>query len=150
MPSTVISARRGLDHFEPEATLNPTEQRLLRGHLEQIDFAAYAANRELISRTLGRTDLGKFKRLAIAAAQARVHWVAEAASMAESGAALSAAQVARLTTCGKPTKNSPRSTKPCAAWSSAATCPTSARNRARAQKDYWPATLARWARFQEA
>jgi hypothetical protein len=97
MPSTVISARRGLDHFEPEATLNPTEQRLLRGHLEQIDFAAYAANRELISRTLGRTDLGKFERLAVAAAQARVHWVAEAASMADCGAALSAAQVARLT-----------------------------------------------------
>ncbi|MEJ0059210.1 MAG: hypothetical protein WDM79_06425 [Terricaulis sp.] len=44
MSSIVTStSRRGGDHFEPEAQLDPHEQRRLRGHLEQIDYAAFAA-----------------------------------------------------------------------------------------------------------
>ena len=41
------SRRRSSDHFEPE-DMEPQEQRRLRGLLEQIDYAAYVANRELI------------------------------------------------------------------------------------------------------
>lgn len=97
MSSTVTrSVRQSSDHFEPEAALDPQEQRKLRGHLEQIDFAAYAANSEIAAQTIGRTDLAKFQRLAIAAAHARTSWVSTAMAMAEAGHTLSAAQVAQL------------------------------------------------------
>lgn len=95
--STIATTRwRSSEHFEPEAALEPAEQRKLRGHLEQIDYAAYAANREVVSGFLGRTDLGKFQRLAIAAAQARARWVAAAVAMSESPHALSPAQADEL------------------------------------------------------
>ena len=87
------SVRRVSDHFEPEPALDPQDQRRLRGHLEQIDYAAYAANREVVSQTLGRADLAKFQRLAVAAAHARANWVKAAAAMVETSTALSPAQV---------------------------------------------------------
>lgn len=80
MTSTV---RKVSDHFEPEAALNPQEQRALRGHLEQIDFAAYAANREVLVKTLSHADLDRFQRLAVAAAQARGRWVAAAIALSQ-------------------------------------------------------------------
>jgi hypothetical protein len=97
--STIVtnSARwRSSDHFEPEAALDPQEQRKLRGHLEQIDYAAYAANREVVSAVMGRTDLGKFQHLAVAAAHARAKWVAAAVAMTENAHALSPVQVGEL------------------------------------------------------
>lgn len=72
MTSTV---RKVSDHFEPEAALDPQQQRALRGHLEQIDFAAFAANREVVARTLGHADLEQFQRLAVSIAQARARWL---------------------------------------------------------------------------
>ena len=72
MTSTV---RKVSDHFEPEAALDPQQQRALRGHLEQIDFAAFAANREIVAKTLGHADLDQFQRLAVAAAHARARWL---------------------------------------------------------------------------
>ena len=80
MTSTV---RKVTDHFEPEAALTPQEQRALRGHLEQIDYAAFAANREVLARTLGHTDLAQIQRLAIAAAHARARWVAAALALSQ-------------------------------------------------------------------
>ena len=68
----------GHDHFEPEAFLDPVEQRKLRGHLEQIDYVAFAANRELLGQALGPVGTAVFQRLAVAAAQARAQWVSAA------------------------------------------------------------------------
>ena len=99
MPSIVINSTRsrGADHFEPEAALDPQEQRKLPGYLGQIDYAAFAANQEVVSKALGDVDLGKFQRLAIAAAHARAQWVAVALAMTETPGAPSAQQINDLT-----------------------------------------------------
>lgn len=76
--------------------LDPQEQRRLRGHLDQIDFAAFAANREIIAKTLGGADMGKFERLAVCAAHARAEWVAAALAISETTHAPSAEEVAQL------------------------------------------------------
>jgi hypothetical protein len=78
MSMVTQNVRKSRDHFEPEANLDPSAQRAMRGHLEQIDFAAYAANREIVARTLSHTDITTFERLALAAARARATWVATA------------------------------------------------------------------------
>jgi hypothetical protein len=80
MTSTVRKVR---EHFEPEAALEPHEQRALRGHLEQIDYAAFAANREVLAKALGNADLDRFQRLAVAAAHARARWVAAAIAISQ-------------------------------------------------------------------
>ncbi|MEP7209561.1 MAG: hypothetical protein ABI740_01880 [Alphaproteobacteria bacterium] len=97
--SSIVSSgtRQRPDHFEPEASLDPQEQRRLRGHLEQIDFAAFAANREVLSRAFGRTDLATFQRLAVSAAQARALWVWAAVALSSADHAPNPEQVARLT-----------------------------------------------------
>jgi hypothetical protein len=96
MASTMTSSyRRSRDHFEPQ-DISPEEQRRLRGQLEQIDYAAFISNREVIGRTLGQTDMAAFQRLAVAAANARGAWVAEAVRLTASGHAVSAEQAARL------------------------------------------------------
>jgi hypothetical protein len=98
MASIVTSStRQRQDHFEPEAVLDPQEQRKLRGHLEQIDFAAFAANREVLSKTFGSTDLATFQRLAVSAAQARAQWVGAAVAATKGDHAPNPEQVARLT-----------------------------------------------------
>jgi hypothetical protein len=80
MTSTV---RKVSEHFEPEAPLTPQEQRALRGQLEQIDYAAFAANREVLAKAVGHADLERFQRLAVAAAHARGRWVAFAIAVAQ-------------------------------------------------------------------
>ncbi len=88
--------RTATDHFEPEVAQDPQAQRRLRGQLEQIDYTAFASNREIIGRTLGHADAAKFQHLAVAAACARAQWVSEALSASEKSATLSHEQVARL------------------------------------------------------
>ena len=96
MSSTVTNSfRRPHDHFEPQDT-DPHTQRRLRGQLEQIDYTAFASNTAVIAQVLGKSDSGKFQRLAVAAALARSRWVAEAVAMTESGAAITPEQTARL------------------------------------------------------
>jgi hypothetical protein len=90
MTSTV---RKVSDHFEPEAAMSPQEQRALRAHLEQIDFAAFAANREILARTLSHADLDRFQRLAIAAAQARGRWIAASLTLSQKADAPTAQEV---------------------------------------------------------
>ena len=90
------SYRRQRDHFEPQDT-DPQEQRRLRGLLEQIDYAAFVSNREVIGHTLSRVDASTFQKLAVMTAQARARWTAEAVRQAESGAPATADQIARLT-----------------------------------------------------
>jgi hypothetical protein len=98
MSSTVTSSfRRGHDHFEPQDT-DPQTQRRLRGQLEQIDYTAFASNTAVIAQVIGKSDSGKFQRLAVAAAVARARWVAEAVSMTDGGAAITAEQTGRLAT----------------------------------------------------
>ncbi len=97
--STIVSSstgRRGQEHFQPEASLDPQEQRRLRGHLEQVDFTAYAANCEVVRKTLGHTEIGKFERLAAASAHARAQWVATALAISESSVAPTPAQIQQL------------------------------------------------------
>jgi hypothetical protein len=97
--STLSSYRRTInDHFEPEQNLDPQAQRKLRGQLEQIDYIAFASNREMIAQTLGAADAVKFQRLAVAAAHARTRWVAEALAATEASHALTPEQTNRLAT----------------------------------------------------
>lgn len=93
MTSTVRKVR---DHFEPEANLDPQQQRALRAHLEQIDYAAFAANQEVLAKVVGHADLKRFQRLAVAAAQARARWVAASLSLTEKPEAPSPQEIAQL------------------------------------------------------
>lgn len=94
MTSTVRKVR---DHFEPEVELDPQEQRALRAHLEQIDYAAFAANREILAKAVGTADLARFQRMAVATANARARWVATAIAMSQKPE-VSPQEVAQLTT----------------------------------------------------
>lgn len=91
-----VTRPRGHDHFEPEAALDPAEQRALRGHLEQIDYTVFAANKEVVARTLQAADPTKFQKLALAAAEARTKWIAAALQMSEHGHAPTQQQVEQL------------------------------------------------------
>ena len=88
--------RRHSDHFEPQDT-DPHEQRRLRGQLEQIDYAAYIANKELIGHTLTGLDAASLQKLAVLTAGARAKWASEALRLAHSGSPVTPDQVARLT-----------------------------------------------------
>lgn len=98
MSSIVTSSIRkvGLDHFEPDLSDDPQAQRKLRGHLDRIDYTAFAANREMVALTIGQADMDKFQRLALAAANARATWVAEAVRLSQSTHAPSPDQINRL------------------------------------------------------
>ncbi|MBP8072802.1 MAG: hypothetical protein KAY20_04490 [Brevundimonas sp.] len=89
------SYRRQRDHFEPQDT-DPHEQRRLRGLLEQIDYSAFVANREVIGQMLPKLDASMFQKLAVLTATARAKWVAESLRQSESGAPSTPDQIARL------------------------------------------------------
>ena len=89
------SYRRPRDHFEPQDT-DPHEQRRLRGLLEQIDYSAFIANREVIGQMLPKLDASMFQKLAVLTATARAKWVAESLRQSESGAPSTPDQIARL------------------------------------------------------
>jgi hypothetical protein len=84
------------EHFEPDTDSDPHAQRRLRGQLEQIDYTAYASNREVVGQTIAGVDAQKFQRLAVAAALARSRWVAAALAATESNQPPSAAQVTNM------------------------------------------------------
>ncbi|QDH72208.1 hypothetical protein [Brevundimonas sp. M20] len=90
------SYRRQRDHFEPQ-DIDPQEQRRLRGLLEQIDYSAFIANREVLGQMVPALDPATFQRLAVMTATARGKWVSEGLRQSESGAPATADQVARLT-----------------------------------------------------
>ena len=98
MPFTMTSTvRKVREHFEPEIELDPQEQRALRGHLEQIDYAAFAANREVLAKAIGYADQARFQRLAVAGANARARWVVAAIALSQKPEA-SPQDVAQLAT----------------------------------------------------
>jgi hypothetical protein len=92
------TVRKVSDHFEPEANLDPQQQRALRGHLEQIDYAAFAANQEVLAKVVGHADLDRFQRLAVAAAQARARWVAASIALTQKSETPSPEDVSHLAT----------------------------------------------------
>jgi hypothetical protein len=94
--SRTSSVRRSNEHFEPDDAGDPQAQRRLRGQLEQIDYTAYAANKEVIGHVVGPTDAQKFQRLGVAAAQARARWVAAALAATDAGQPPNAEQVEKL------------------------------------------------------
>ena len=97
MTRTHNGRRIGGDHFEPDDQVDPKAQRSLRGVLEQIDVAAYAANRQVLGGVLGATDTQTFQRLALAAAVARARWAATAVAATETNHPPSRAQVEDIT-----------------------------------------------------
>jgi len=84
------------DHFEPDDGADPKAQRQLRAHLEKIDYTAYAANKTVMAAALGRIDLPKFERLALATAKCRARWVAAGVAVGEAGQTPTAVQVQEL------------------------------------------------------
>lgn len=91
------SFRRTHDHFEPQVDDDPHAARRTRGHLEQIDYTAFASNKEVIGQLLGATDARHFQKLAVAAAQARAVWVGQALKVADGGGRVTPEDLARLT-----------------------------------------------------
>lgn len=89
--------RRQNDHFEPQDDVDLHVQRKIRGQLEQIDYTAFASNKEVIGQLVGGADALKFQKMAVAAAQARAVWVTHALKVADSGGRVSPEDLARLT-----------------------------------------------------
>lgn len=82
--SKLVGHRRPIgDHFEPDEAADPKAQRQLRGQLEQIDYAAYDANRKILGATLSDVSMQKFQQLGLATAQCRARWVAAALAATE-------------------------------------------------------------------
>jgi hypothetical protein len=97
MSTTRTNTRRIIgDHFEPDEAMDPKAQRQLRGHLEQIDYTAYTANRTVMGAALTGVDAKKFERLALATAQARARWVATGIATGDPGRPMAPAQLAEL------------------------------------------------------
>jgi hypothetical protein len=94
---TRTNTRRTIgDHFEPDDATDPKAQRQLRGHLEQIDYAAYTANRTVRGAALASVDAKKFERLALATAQARARWVATGIVAGDPGRPATPEQITEL------------------------------------------------------
>lgn len=97
MSSRHAGYRTSQDHFEPQDDSDPMAQRRLRGHLEQIDYTAFAANREIIGSVLNSSaNTQSFQKLAVAAAQARALWIKAALVASASGTPLDARQANQL------------------------------------------------------
>ena len=97
MSSMVSGFRRPVtDHFEPQNDLSLQDQKKLRGALEQIDYTAFASNKEMIAQVLGHSDSERFQHLAVAGARARAEWIAGALAVAETGRRPTALQIEHL------------------------------------------------------
>lgn len=83
----------GDDHFRPDDSEDPADQRRRRGWLEQIDYTAFVCSKEMAARAVGRTNAAQFQALALACAQARAAWVAEGL---KTGGAPDVAKLARM------------------------------------------------------
>jgi len=75
---TQSSRRTGYDHFEPQDFDDPQLQKRIRGYLEQIDYTAFAANREILGASISAVGPETLQHMAVAAAHARAAWVKQA------------------------------------------------------------------------
>lgn len=90
----LIGTRRSpSDHFEPDEDIDPKAQRHLRACLEQIDYAAYAANKKILSSAVGAVAADQVQKLASATALARTRWVVAALAISEAADTPSREQV---------------------------------------------------------
>ena len=83
MSRVTLSRRSVNDHFEPDDNVDPKTKRQVHGHLEQIDYTAYAANRRVLSGTLASLEAEKLQKLASATALARTRWVVAGLALAD-------------------------------------------------------------------
>lgn len=91
------SVRRvSLDHFEPDLSDDPNAQRRLRANLEQIDYTAFASNREIIHQMVGAVDTHRLQRLAVSVAAARGSWLRETLAMSDIGHQLAPHQAEKV------------------------------------------------------
>ena len=86
------------DHFHPDGSADPGEQRRRRGQLEQIDYTAYACNQTVVAKTLGKAGPADFQAMAMATARARAAWVAAGLKVAQAPNSPDAAALQRLST----------------------------------------------------
>lgn len=86
------------DHFHPDGSADPAEQRRRRGQLEQIDYTAFACNQAVVGKTLGKAGPGDFQALALTTARARAAWVAAGLKAAQTPDGPDMAAVQRLST----------------------------------------------------
>lgn len=93
---TSSTRKTGYDHFEPQDFDDPQLQKRIRGYLEQIDYTAFAANREILGQTVGAIDTARLQHLAVAAAHARAAWVKQALVVSEGGASADMQQIDKL------------------------------------------------------
>ncbi|HWE47142.1 MAG TPA: hypothetical protein VG407_14040 [Caulobacteraceae bacterium] len=93
--SSIRTRRVTADHFEPEIA-DPQDQRRLRGQLEQIDYTAFASNREVLARVVGQVDAATFQRVAVTAALARAAWVKEALALSSGETPVTRERIAKL------------------------------------------------------
>ncbi len=80
------TVRRTGDYFEPEMSDDPHVQKRVRAQLELVDYTAFVANREAISRDVGALDTAMVQRMAVSAAHARAAWVRKAMAISDSSA----------------------------------------------------------------
>ena len=88
--------RVSLDHFEPDLSDDPQAQKRLRATLEQIDYTAFACNREIVGQTVGPIDTHRMQRLAVSVAAARAAWIKETLAMSDIGHQLAPHQVEKV------------------------------------------------------
>jgi hypothetical protein len=88
--------RVSFDHFEPDVSDDPHAQKRLRGILEQIDYAAFACNREIIGQMVGPVDTHRMQRLAVSVAAARGAWLRETLAMSDIGHQLAPHQTEKV------------------------------------------------------
>ncbi|HEX3701649.1 MAG TPA: hypothetical protein VHV27_13345 [Phenylobacterium sp.] len=97
MSTRVSGVRRTIgEHFEPDDPVDAKAQRALRGALEQIDYTAFIANKEVMGAAIGRVEAGHFQRLGLSAAQARARWAAAALEASEAARPPTREQVEEL------------------------------------------------------
>jgi hypothetical protein len=86
----------GGESFTPPELLDPHAQMRLKAVLEQIDYAAFAANREIISHAFPDIDQHAILRFATTAAEARARYIKRALVLVEAGKNLGAEEVEEL------------------------------------------------------
>jgi hypothetical protein len=71
--------------FIPPELMDPHAQMKLKAVLEQIDYAAFASNREILGKAFHDIDQKTIQRFAISAANARTRYIKHALDVVDGG-----------------------------------------------------------------